>query len=415
MPSERAAERPLTPIMRILHVDKFLHASEAVAGGVGQYIRTLRREFLRRGHEVEEFGCRGDSGPEDRPVFEDFSAAGAAQWGRLLYNPAAAEALRRFLRDRSFDVVHLHNVYHHLTASILPVLSEHGAGVVMTVHDYRQIGRERLFWQWGRDAGGPEDEFFRQARPRCAGKTGWALRLRGLAERAARWYARWVDVFLSPTKFLCGELRRWGAPRGKIVHVPVPVEFDDFSPPADDGKTLLFVGRLSAEKAPDRMLDLAQRLPSARVVLLGEGPLRAALEDRRRREGLSNVELLGQTSREEVLRWYTRAAAVVLTSRCLENSPLAMLEAMAYGRCVIVPDQLPLREWVVEGQTGRCYRSGDRADLVRVAAEALADAAARRAMGAEAQRRVRREHDGKTVADRIEHIYEEARRRCALR
>ncbi|MBN1553519.1 MAG: glycosyltransferase family 4 protein [Phycisphaerae bacterium] len=399
-------------------MDKFLHASDAAGGGVGRYIRTLSEESRRRGHTVDEFGCAADTGPANRPAFVDFNeSVGWRDRLRILHNPSAAAMLHRHLRSHPVDVAHLHNIYHHVTASILPVLKSHHVGVVMTVHDYRQIGRERLFWRWGMDDpdGGRDDAFLREAKRRCAGLSGWALRLRGWIERAARWYARDVDTFLCPTKFLREELRRAGTPRSKIQYAPIPVEIPDAPPSADDGKTLLFAGRLTVEKSPGLLLDLAKRLPDVNLVLAGDGPLRDSLDQRRRREGLFNVELIGHLTREEITPWFARAAAVVVTSRCMENSPVAMLEAMAAGRCVIAPDQPPLREWIAEGQTGRLYKTGDATDLTRAVKTVLADDNARRTMGAAARQIVQQQHNPSSVMNQIEQAYEGAIRRCALR
>lgn len=405
--------------MRILHIDKFLHASDAAGGGVGRYVHTISEELRRRGHAVDEFGCADAAGPANRPAYVDFTeSAGPRRFIKLLHNPSAAALLKKHLRDHPADVAHLHNIYHHLTASILPVLADQGLRVVMTVHDYRQIGLETLFWRWGMGDpnGGREDEFLREARQHCAGLGGLALRLRGIIERTFRWYARRVNVFLCPTKFLCEQVRRVGVSPHKIVHSPIPVEIAEAPPPsADDGRTLLFAGRLGAEKSPGLMLDVAKRLPGARVVLAGDGPMRESLLERCRRETLNNVEFLGQVSRDEMAQWYARASAVIVTSRCMENSPLAMLEAMAAGRCVVAPDQPSLREWIADGQTGRLYPTGDAEKLVRVVRELLENEPKRRDLGRAARTRVQPTHNLAAAVDIIEQAYEGAKRRCALR
>jgi glycosyltransferase involved in cell wall biosynthesis len=404
--------------MRILHIDKFLHFSDTASGGVGRYVRTISKELRRRGYSTDEFGCAENGGSADRPEFVDFNkTAGPGRFWTLLHNPSAAMLLQKHLRKHPADVAHLHNIYHHITASILPVLADNGLGVVMTVHDYRQIGREKLFWRWGMGdlTIGHEDEFYHEARRRCTGWGGLALRLRGFIERSARWYARYVDAFLCPTQFLCDQLRQLGVPRDKIVYSPIPVDVGDAPPAGDDGKTLLFVGRLGAEKSPGLMLDVAKRLPESRVVLAGEGPMHGELHERCKRERLTNVELLGHVSPGEMSELYARASAVVITSRCMENSPLAMLEAMAAGRCVVAPNQPSLREWIADGRTGRLYPTGDAEILVRVVRDLLENEPARRELGATARKCVQQRHDVTTTMNIIERAYEGAKRRCALR
>ena len=106
---------------------------------------------------------------------------------------------------------------------------------------------------------------------------------------------------------------------------------------------------------------------------------------------------------------------MVLTSRWIENSPQVMLEAMWAGRCVIVPDTPPLREWVRDGQTGKVFSPGDVDSLSKAASEVLADSDARSKMSEAGRVLVQQRHNPKRIISKIEHYYQEAISRCALR
>ncbi|WP_197714595.1 glycosyltransferase family 4 protein [Nitrosomonas supralitoralis] len=98
-------------------------------------------------------------------------------------------------------------------------------------------------------------------------------------------------------------------------------------------KLLLAVGRLSAEKQFDLLIDvfksLTSRHPDWDLVILGEGPLHLDLEILVRQLGLqSRVLLPGRAG--NVGDWYERADLFVLSSR-FEGFPNALVEAMAYG------------------------------------------------------------------------------------
>jgi glycosyltransferase involved in cell wall biosynthesis len=172
---------------------------------------------------------------------------------------------------------------------------------------------------------------------------------------------------------------------------------------------------MSFEKAPEMMLELARRMPDVHVTLAGDGPMLEQLRSDARQQGLRNVTFAGQVGRDRLGRLVQRAAAVVITSRWLENSTMSMLEGMGAGRCVIVPDRGPLKEWVCDGQTGRLYRPDDLTSLEQVVGEVLSDAAGRKRMDEAAARLVARRHDPQRIAERLEILYEEAIRRCALR
>lgn len=402
--------------MRILHIDKLLFRE----GGVTQYVRTLADLQRGRGHEAALFGCRpsGARAPSAWPEFVDFTRTRSLRaLARMIHNTEAAAKLDRLLRRRPFDVAHLHNIYHHLTPSILPVLARHGCAAVMTLHDYRLACPTKHFLRTdGLCMRCVPNRFHRAAARRCAGLGGAGLAVESFVQRVLRRYFRGVDLFLCPTRFLADLMRRIGAPRSKlavmrtILRPPCPPN----AHPPHDGM-LLFAGRLSREKGPDLMLDLAAVLGDAHVTLAGDGPRRAGIEAAVRRRGLGNVTLAGQVAPARVAALMAAAAAVVLPSRCMENSPQTMLEAMAAGRCVVVPDQPPLREWVRDGETGRTFATGDADSMAAVVREVLADAGARRRMAAAGQALVRARHDVDRLCRRLEALYLEASRRCASR
>jgi glycosyltransferase involved in cell wall biosynthesis len=101
---------------------------------------------------------------------------------------------------------------------------------------------------------------------------------------------------------------------------------------------LAFVGRLMADKGPERFIAvaaaLAKQLPRMRAVVVGDGPDRQALKSLARELGAeSNVEFLGQ--RSDVTDLLAVSRVFVLTSRS-EGVSIAMLEAMAAGAVPVV-------------------------------------------------------------------------------
>lgn len=100
---------------------------------------------------------------------------------------------------------------------------------------------------------------------------------------------------------------------------------------------LLAVGRLSTEKQFNLLLDcfhcLASRHPDWDLVILGDGPLRSALERQIKESGLDNRCFLpGKAG--NVGDWYQHADLFVLTSH-FEGFPNTLLEAMAHGLAVV--------------------------------------------------------------------------------
>ena len=131
------------------------------------------------------------------------------------------------------------------------------------------------------------------------------------------------------------------------------------------------LGRLSEEKNPFLVLEAAKRLlkirrrdPSGwRIVFAGDGPLRAALERAVRRKGLAGkVAFKGVVDSGK----FFRNVHVLVQSSNVENRPMSLLEAAAWGRSAIVTDAGGMPEIVADGYAGRVVPKGD--------AKALAEA-----------------------------------------
>jgi glycosyltransferase involved in cell wall biosynthesis/peptidoglycan/xylan/chitin deacetylase (PgdA/CDA1 family) len=107
---------------------------------------------------------------------------------------------------------------------------------------------------------------------------------------------------------------------------------------------LLNVGRLAVQKRPERMVEAAAWLgEQVQLDMVGDGELRAELEAKARELGARNVTFHGFKYGEELLSFYRRADAYMLSSD-KEGLPLVLLEAMSAGLPVIGSDVLGIRE-----------------------------------------------------------------------
>ena len=126
------------------------------------------------------------------------------------------------------------------------------------------------------------------------------------------------------------------------------------------GPLLLSVGNLAHEKGHELAIDALTHILDARLVIVGDGPLRAELQKRAERLGVATrVNFLPVRPQSE-LKWTYSAADVLVLASSREGWPNVLLESMACGTPVVATDVGGVREIVIEACAGRVVgeRSG---------------------------------------------------------
>jgi glycosyltransferase involved in cell wall biosynthesis len=156
--------------------------------------------------------------------------------------------------------------------------------------------------------------------------------------------------------------------------------------PAEDRDLVISVGRLERYKGHHRAIaalpHLVQRRPGARLLILGDGPERASLERLARRLNVSDrvaIRAIPAADRVAMARTLRAAHLVVLLSD-YEAHPVAVAEARALGRRVLVADTTGLAELAADGQASAVplnaapHRIAERMDEVMAQAPPIAGA-----------------------------------------
>ncbi|GAB3250383.1 glycosyltransferase [Alteromonas gracilis] len=320
---------------------RILHVSQPVDAGCPAVLLSYAAAQLAAGDEVH-VACPGD------PLGARASALGAHvhlwEAGRSPGPsvPGETRRLARLITEIAPDVLHLHSAKAGLAGRLA------ARGRVPTVFQPHA---------WSFDA---------VTGPVAAAALAW--------ERAA---ARWTDRVVC----VSDDEARLGVERGITATTTVVPNVVDPGPEPgpraaartalglDDAPLVVCVGRLAHQKGQDRLLSawpgVRRRVPDARLVLVGDGPLMAELADIAR--GLDDVHVVGPTA--DPRRWYEAADVVAVPSRW-EGMALVPLEAQAAGRSVVATRATGLAESVPDG-TGSIVPGDSPGALATALAERL--------------------------------------------
>jgi len=287
--------------------------------------------FERSSDEIDAFSRRERAGLAMQPI----------------YSASSIRRVREIVREFKPDVLHLHNPYPLISPSVLRAAHAAGVATVVTVHNYRLMCANGLFFRDGHSCHDCQDTrlpypavvhaCYRESRPESA-VIGTAL-----VVHRKTWHT--VDRFIALSDPIRDFLLAYGIPVQRIALKPNTVR--DPGPPMPVGSGFLFAGRLSVEKGIEILIEAWNRHPVGSLGILricGDGELRGRVEAWA--AGRADVDFKGQCSEEAVSQLVDEAAVVVIPSTWEEPFGLVAVEAMAHGRPVLASDRGALPELV---------------------------------------------------------------------
>jgi glycosyltransferase involved in cell wall biosynthesis len=360
---------------------KVLH-TEASRGWGGQEIRILTEAagMIARGHVVE-LAC-----PADARIFAEAPRFGvtahALPIGRK--NPAGLLALHSFLRSHRYDVINAHSSTDTWLVA-LACLGWRAPPLVRTRHISAPV---------------PDN-------------------------RATRWlYTRASAHVVTTGEALREQLmRNNGLPAGRVTSVPTGIDPQRF--PATDpairharrvelglppeAPIVGIVATLRSWKGHRYLIEALRALPDphARLVIVGDGPQRGALEAQTAALGLGH-RVMFAGNRDDVAPWLQSFDIFALPSYANEGVPQALLQAMLTALGAVTTDAGAIPEIAVDGQTALVVPREDAAALAAALGRLFADPVLAAELGRAARERVLARHSLSSMLDRMESVFAQA-------
>lgn len=340
--------------MRVLLV----HNHYQQLGGEDTIFATEADLLESNGNEVYRYTISNDEVAEMNAV----NLAAATLWNRLSF-----QKLKALIQEFRPDVAHFHNTFPLISPAAYYAAGEMGVPVVQTLHNYRLLCPNGLFF---RDGNVCED---------CLGKTmpwpgvvhgcyrgsrlasGAVATMVNLHSMMGTWVNA-VDIFIAYSQFALDKFIEGGLPEEKF-------EFKtNFLHPAPDvgqgqGGFGLFVGRLSPEKGMDTLLSAWEKLHTRiPLKIVGSGPLAPEAEAAAKR--CENIEYLGRRPLSEVYELMGDAEFFVFSSKWYETFGRVAIESYAKGTPILASRIGAITELVKPYETGLLFEPGDADDLV---------------------------------------------------
>ena len=363
--------------------------------GVSTSINTFATELKALGHQVtliapsytdedkkEEWIVRVPShkiyfDPEDR-----------------LMNFGKLKALLPWIRDKHFDVIHIHTPFtaHYVGIHFgkkldIPVVETYHTFFEDYLHHYLPFIPQFIS--------------------------------RKLARTISRRQCNAVDGIVSPSKPMLDVLKQYGI---KTPAEVVATGLDDSSFANVDGEhfrlshdipltqpMLLFVGRVAHEKNIGFLLEMHVKLikkhPDALLVITGEGPAEESIKHSIDKLGISNkVRMIGYLDRSHELIACYKAADIFVFASKSETQGLVLLEAMAQGTAVVAIAELGTKSILIEGE-GVLIAKDDINDFADKVSVLLSDAPKRQMIGEKGRQYAQEKWGAGVLAKKVAKFY----------
>jgi len=407
--------------MRILQINKyFFHR-----GGAEAVFFSTIDSLRARGHEVAEFSMnKKENLPSEYSAYfaselPEFSErhdlfTSAKIFRRLFYSRDVENKLNALVSAVDPEVAHLHNAYHHLSASTFRTLYKRRIPIVLTVHDVQPMCPNHRMIR------GLDDTLCERCRPhkyyKCfLNKCVHYSRSNSLAAAMEAYYYylkniwEMVDLFICPSQFMMDKMTEWGFPRKKMRLARNPYIVPELYPPL--GNKIVYIGRMHIEKGIKIFMSVLPHLREYQAVIAGNGPEANWVETMIRQCSLSNVEMRGWVNGEALRKLIAEARAIVVPSLFYENCSMTILESMSNGRLVVAADRGGNRELIINGETGFLVQPESPEALAAGIREAmsLSDIEAE-VISRRAREYVAQNHSSAEYIKKLEEIYNEVRR-----
>lgn len=263
--------------------------------------------------------------------------------------------------DPITTVVHIHSWVKSLSISAVSVATEYNFPMVLTLHDYFSVCPNGGYYNYKKQKvceliPMSTSCFFSNCDSRNYQQKVWRFFRQKIYKFAD--FPRGGLNFITVSDFSESFIKSYLTERASFWRVPNPITTHHL--PASDPSSsniFTFIGRISPEKGV-LLLTKLKFIPQEQLRFIGTGELENTLK-----EMLPQAEFLGWCDNQTIIDKLGDTRALLFTSQWYETQGLVVLEAAARGIPSIVSDATAAQEFIINGETGLIFESGNVNDL----------------------------------------------------
>tara|TARA_A100000171_G_C2139299_1_gene153341 strand:+ start:5719 stop:6873 length:1155 start_codon:yes stop_codon:yes gene_type:complete len=371
-----------------------VHNSYLQLTGDDAVVREEQLLLEDNGHSVISFF-------KSNSVLQEASVIQKIKYGLALKSSkGVGKEFSSFLQKEQPNVVHVHNIFPLITPVIFEVCYQHKIPVVQTLHNYRLLCINTLFYRDGHTC---EDclthSFSEGIKNRCYNGSATQSKLMARAleyHREKNTWNRYVDRFICLSDFAKSKFIQGGIEEKKLLVKPNFVRDPKATPSYEN--YWLYAGKLENQKGLDDFLNLAKQTPHVNYKVAGY------CENEGVFSSFANVNYMGQLKREELMSHMEGCVGVLFLSKMYEGMPMTILEAFAHKKMVIARNQGAMRDMITHGENGLLY---DNMRELREHVVQFQESGEYKTLGQEAYKAYKAKYSEKLAYENLMSIYRE--------
>lgn len=334
--------------MKILQV----HNKYKYTGGEWTVLNQ-EKDLLQKDHVVEQFIA--DNTRELRSVINQIKLISSAH-----YRKSSKKAVSKHLNKGNYHLMHVHNFFPLLTPSVFEAAREQGIPSVLSLHNFRLIHPNGLLYHNGK----VDERSVKGSAWKCVPdgvyrnsilQTAIVAHMIEYHRKHGTWQ-KYPSAFISLSEFSKSKFVAGGLPEERIFVKPNFIEDPlneypqlDIDKPKEE--FYIYIGRISGEKGIKELITFwLEQNSGSKLIIAGDGPLKSELQ--KKTMGRKDIEWKGHLEKEEILGLLSTAKAMLFPTKCYENFPITILEAMSVG-CPVITSNIGNPARIIDhGKTG---------------------------------------------------------------